>query len=390
MNVPFGPSMRRWLRFAPAVVAGAAIVVAPLATGASSAGATAEAAAFAEVISVSCPSTTECIAVGLATYNLNSGASTAGVLYSSDAGDKWSVGKVPSGYSAIYGVHCTSKTDCYATAASDSGAGAFLYTKNADAKTGPTWSKKALPNASGGTFSSPNAISCPSASECIVVGGSENGTEPAIVKASISKTDAVTLSAMAIPSAGTTAYPTSGLFGVSCSSTTFCIAVGYNPSDQGGAFKYSSGHWSLVTSLPSSLTSLQGADCVVKSDDCYVVAASNFADPPVGDIYETTDSGSKWTKQTLPKGTAGIYSISCVSTADCAAVGYDSAGKAEAVSKKSGTRFLDGKVPSNDGPMYTVDCLSTKMCVAGGNNSEGNVAQIMTSTNFSTWTGRTA
>ncbi len=342
---------------------------------------------FASVAGVACPAKSECIAVGNATYNPTTFATTAGALYSTKSGASWSVGTVPSGFSGLYGLDCVSTTTCYATAAKTTSNGAVLVTTNANSKSGPTWKVHTLPNVSGGPFSSPNSISCPSKTRCYVVGSSNEGTDPALVQVSISGSS-LSFTVMPAPaSGGVTNYPTE-LYAVSCASTSSCVAVGGDAGDVAGGFQLGEGHWSL-SSFSSSLATLWGVDCVAKSDDCYATVASTLAAPPVGAIVESTNGGKSWKDQKIPSSTAGVYAISCTTTARCAAVGYDQNGDAIALTKRTGSKFSSAKVPTGKGPMFAVDCESTTDCVAGGSSTDGLSGQLLRTTTFTTWTAAT-
>lgn len=339
-------------------------------------------APFASVSSVACSSKTDCVAVGNATYNTDTGASTAGALYSTDGGAKWSVGKVPSGYIGIYGVDCVSSTTCYAVAAKSSGAGALLTTTNASAKSGPTWKTSALPNVSGTVFSAPNAISCPATSRCYIAGTSNGGADPAVVQVSISGSK-ISLSAAPLPAEETGQDYPGVLYAISCSSETFCVTVGGNAADQGGGFLFANGHWALITSFSSSLPTLWTVDCVAKSSDCYAGDASTVNN--TGSIVRSTNNGSSWKSVSVPSGTGAVYDLSCTTTTRCAMAGNTTGYSAEVATTTTGTKFTAVKVPNGRGPMYGIDCESSTLCIAGGSNSAGTGAQLLYTTTFTTW-----
>ncbi|MGO9195949.1 MAG: hypothetical protein ACLQK4_02320 [Acidimicrobiales bacterium] len=380
--VPHRRSMLAFAKIVPAFLALATMIVAPVALGAGTAGASVP--PFATVSAVVCPSKSDCLASGEASYNPSNFSSTAGVVYSTDAGSKWAVGKVPSGYSGIFGITCVSTSTCYAVAASATGSGALLSSTNADSKTGPTWKTHSLPKILGEPFTSPNSVSCPSNSLCYVAGTSKEGSDPSVAEVSISKSGSIKLSAVKLPtmSAGQD-YP-GVLRSISCSSTTTCLAVGWNSGNRGGGFALIEGHWSLLTSFKTSVYSLFGVDCVAKSSDCYAAVAS-LSTSKVGGILESTNDGSSWKTQSIPSGTLAVYGISCTTTSQCAATGTGSNGYGQIETKTSGSKFSAAKTPSVADPMYAITCESSTFCVSGGSNTEGTAAEIIRTTTFTSY-----
>jgi photosystem II stability/assembly factor-like uncharacterized protein len=171
--------------------------------------------------SVSCPSTTDCVAVGL-----NSDSNAPVAAFTSDDGSSWTAGAFSRGVHDLLDVSCGSTTHCIAvgqngldrcsatgcTAVGDINSAAVELTTNG----GASWTLVASPL----WVHELKAVSCPSATECVAV-GNENPS------------DGGGAAAVYTLDGGRTWYP--GLLGtlqitdledVSCPSVRDCVAVG--------------------------------------------------------------------------------------------------------------------------------------------------------------------
>lgn len=111
--------------------------------------------------SVSCPSSSTCVAVG------------AVIDVSADGGSSWQVRTVPGGIQSLSSVACSSATQCVAVGPSPSAAVDPDAVAVAVATSGGLggWASLALPAGSG----SADAVACPSSSSCQVVGAGQSG-----------------------------------------------------------------------------------------------------------------------------------------------------------------------------------------------------------------------
>ncbi len=114
----------------------------------------------ANLVGVSCPSTTSCFAVGYATFG------TFGGLVERWNGSSWKITSIPSLFTnaALYGVSCPSSTSCFAVGDTDSGPSLVEHWN------GSSWSPMASPNPTGSTLTVPEGVSCPSTTSCFAVG----------------------------------------------------------------------------------------------------------------------------------------------------------------------------------------------------------------------------
>ena len=141
-----------------------------------------------------------------------------------------------------------------------------------------------------------------------------------------------------VPTSGT---ETNVLRGVSCTSTTFCVAVGYYSSifdqtlsfDQTLVEEWNGSSWSIVTSPNLSTTqfnSLFGVSCT--SASICMAAGYYYA----GTAYQTLVeewNGTSWSIVTSPNTSTAqtnvLYGVNCTSTSFCMAAGFYYTGSYE-------------------------------------------------------------
>lgn len=281
---------------------------------------------------VSCTSTTNCVAVG---DQVGSGG-TLTTLVESFNGTTWNTVSSPNPSGAVHSfllsVSCASSSACMSTGFWEDGSGnehAFAEKFN-----GTSWSLVTTPNPGTGTDPQLQSVSCASTTSCLAVGSyltpsftlfaeSWNGTSWTIVTSTN-------------PNGGT-----SGQFsGVSCKTTTMCMAVG--SYDNGSKNVPLAAEWngSSLTSanaaFPAGATSagLAGVSCQ-STTGCIAVGAKTTPSPSGTFSLAESWNGTSWSAQNVPaiSGTvtqSALSGVSCVSTTHCMGVGFftDSLGQA--------------------------------------------------------------
>ena len=262
------------------------------------------------LISVSCPSSSDCVAVGHDT----SGGATVPLAYTFSSGT-WQVDteSMPSGATSAYltGVSCVTSTQCYAVGTASTGPFDMI-------PDGPTsWAAGSLPVPSGVTSPYLTGVSCVSSTSCVAVGFATSGSTSVPMVDTLSS--GWTATTLPVPSGQT--YAT--LFRVSCTSSSSCVAVGY---DNSGVLieTLATGTWAATaTSLSLNTMANVGISCV-SSTSCVVVGQSSSGAPTA-----YTLSGTTWTAATLPlpsgQSSASLSGVSCTSSTSCVAVGNTSA-----------------------------------------------------------------
>jgi hypothetical protein len=302
---------------------------------------------------VSCTSTTWCIAVGEET----SGTLPVPPLVETWNGKAWSPASGPApGYNAgLQSVSCVSAGACSAVGWEYT-SGATEYPL-AEWWNGRTWSVQAAARPSGSASSSLDAVSCASATSCDAVGTDivTTGGEVPLAESWNGRTWSLQ-SAPAEPGSAT------WLSGLSCHAADFCVAVGGYTGGPGGRAlveDWNGSRWSI--GVPPLAPELIGVACT-----------STTACEAVGNTDAAAWNGKVWTAQKLPTGYPSdvLSGISCPSTSLCTSVGtYSPAGNAIALAEHwNGTAWStegtkDAWYSGGAGP-YAVSCSSSTACAA--------------------------
>jgi len=319
---------------------------------------------------VSCPSASGCIAVG--SY-VNSAGSRM-TLAEAWNGTNWSIQTTlnPTANSVLSSVSCTAANACTAVGASvnSSGAEATL----AESWDGNTWSIQQSPTPPGGaTFS---GVSCVGAT-CTAVGGTSQNTPLA--------EQWTTSGGWVIPAA---APAGGGVFSsVSCTGASACYAVG--SSGRGALAEQWNGTTWTIQSTPNPLpagiwnggSSLSGVSCL-STTNCVAVgqwsgwrctgSVCNCLKYPCSHVQEpVTESlnGTTWTIMPNSLTIGALAGVSCAATTACAAVGtINSTGPTYALEDDwTGSSWLYAEVPANPyGDLLGVSCATATTCLAVG------------------------
>jgi hypothetical protein len=307
---------------------------------------------------VDCVTETLCVAVG----NVSTpGAGAANALVETWSGKTWSpvVAPTASGMLAdwLFSVSCATAGSCVAVgyffALKDGGTADMLIETLAHG----TWSVSPIPSLGGGIVDSfLNGVSCTSPTRCVAVGftlSSKFKPRPLIV----TLTDG-SWSVMPGPSLGPGA---GGLQSVWCAKRGSCTAVGYRTSgstDEALVESSSGGSWGITPSPGSGPVGLvrPGLDSVscLKAAACVAVGRLKG---PVPTIEVQTNQG--WTMMKSPDpnskdGATGLSGISCTNTTSCVAVG-DLAAAPNASAKNT----PDGAFASPFGPLIETSFADT-------------------------------
>ena len=277
-----------------------------------------------------------------------------------NGGTSWSAQSLPAAGTGVElaGVACPSSGDCYIV--SSGGATGIIF---ATVNGGSTWVSQAVPAA----IDSLQAISCESTLDCVAVGQSP---EPVILSTSNGGT---TWTSEAVPA------KVELIQDVDCE-PAFCVAVGE------GSFAGTSDL--LLTSTDGGTTwTAYGVGSDAAGGGLSDVACTSTSDclATDGSIYETNDTGSVWTEQTLPTGPVGLTSIACPSVTECFTTddvlgpGTDQIG----VTTNGGASWSSQAIPAVF--LHDVACPSTTDCVAVGDAGNGTAATLTTDDAGTTW-----
>jgi hypothetical protein len=348
---------------------------------------------------VSCTSASFCIAVG--EYGVDVDADLTLTEAWNSKTDKWTIlppanpASVKRADYILIGDSCLTTTMCAAV-----GADEYTGVPLAEFQHDTTWAPVPAVQPAHASIGLLNAVSCPSVDgagslNCMAVGFYQNSSGTSFTLAEMWSANTWTITATPLPSGATSGY----LFGVSCSSSTSCTAVGYYTNSSGmdvALAEVWDGHtWTIQTIPNPTGVSWQAVSCS-SANSCTAVGyytssgASYFA--VVG-----VQSGTTWSLHFPPTPPSALdsslTSVSCSSASACTAVGYyvNGSGKATLADVGSGNTWSIQPTPNLSAVAGNVlegdSCSSASACTAVGNytnNSgmDGALAQVQSG---STW-----
>lgn len=280
--------------------------------------------------SVACPSRRSCVAVGGFSKTLSSASGTLAERWD---GTRWRIQSIPTptGTSdSLYGVSCLSARACVAVGGAFHKAGKRQTTLT-EAWDGKRWRVQSTPTIKGP--SSLYAVSCTSASWCVAVGHTVATPQRAIIES----WDGNTWSVEAIPALARDTE----LSGVSCSSARACSAVGWNnasgttrPID----LSWDGVQWQVrAVTLPGKATAglLDAVSCT--SPTACTATGTDF-DHPNGPTLAERWNGKTWRAErtqnppdfATSQAEVVLDGVSCASAKACTAIGeYNPGGRTE-------------------------------------------------------------
>lgn len=320
------------------------------------------------------------------------GASAVGAQASTNA--PWTIANSPNVTVTggnIESVSCSAATACTAV-------GTDLNTSGIDVTlaerwNGASWQRQATPNPAGDTTSSVGptllGVSCPTATFCVAVGNYQSGFNQSGM---VDTWNGQSWTAQSFP----VPVDSDGwqLFGVSCTSASFCEAVGgYSDEDNGTndtfAASWNGTSWTLQSTVNPDPNDFQfeqfNAVSCSSPTFCVGWASGNAGNP--GDTMVEQWNGSSWALQTAPSTDASVDAVSCTSASFCDAVGPDSAYSWNGSAWTAQTLPSSASSPTVQG----VSCTSRKFCEAvGESNDNGNIVPAAIRWNGSAWASQTA
>jgi hypothetical protein len=321
-----------------------------------------------ELYGVSCPTETDCIAVG------EQGAPYA-VQWN---GSTWSTETVPdSAAGNLHEAACSAVADCVAVG---NNGGVTLAAR----WNGTSWSIQQSVNPIGAATAQFAAVSCPTSTDCIAGGQYTQYTGSGGLQAALSEDWEGTSWKQQQLSPN---FDLGSLSGVSCPGATTCTAVGPGnpPVDGPSALTGYGTSWS-EQSLPLGVYNRgvpSGVSC--PTTICMAVGFDfDYEQPsdvvPSGQMW----NGSTWTLQTLPvpagASSSLLSSVSCPTITDCTAVG-DQGLSAPLAENWNGSGWTIQATPGSVA-LTGVSCPTTALCWAVG----GNGSMVAEEWNGAAWT----
>jgi hypothetical protein len=324
---------------------------------------TAYAGATGGLAGVACPSSSDCIVVGRGTG--------AAIATTTDGGTKWNAVTAPSGIDYLYGVSCLSTSECSAAGEDQTANGAII---SGSIVTGSF----TIATTPSGTASY-NDVSCAVGSaDCTAAGALTDGA----VALAESVTSGSTWTSQSLPLSLTK------LGGVSCGSSSTCVAVG--TSLAGGTVEVTTNAGTSWTGHTIAGVSAVASVVCFSASDCDAVGAGTAT----GDLLVSTDGGTSWTPTPLPTTAFNMntpVALSCRSALECVVIGSTVGGTYETLSTTNGGSTWAATTSSlTEDTLDAISCSSASDCVATGVDESSGLALILDSTNFgTTWTSET-
>ena len=267
--------------------------------------------------------------------------------------------------------------------------GRWLYNKNSSSVgqtlvetwNGTSWSITPSPDPNQGSNAGLGCVSCTSSTNCVAVGAYNNSSS---VEQTLAETwNGTSWSIVSSPNEGSGQNARTD---VSCTSSTICVAVGFyvNSSSvqQTLAETWNGTSWSTVSSPNegSGPNELDGVSCT-SSTNCVAVGfytaviVVNPDFPPINVIQTLVETwnGTSWSIISSPNAEAKLdqlLGVSCSSSTSCVAVGFWAVGTTQTLIEAwNGTSWSLTPSPGFQGNYDTlsdVSCTSSTICVAVG------------------------
>jgi hypothetical protein len=317
---------------------------------------------------VSCPSTSECIAVG---------DTATEQLVERWNGTKWAVLTSP-GNVAAGAVSCPTTTYCTVVGSGSNGPMAERWN-------GTTWTVQPTPNPASG-HRTLYAVSCSSASACTAVGiyfEKSGGTSP-----NVERWNGKAWAIQPTPSAHGSAL--SELLGVSCVSASVCVAVGDYINGSGIDLtlveRWNGSTWAIQPTPNPSGASVAGFDAASCSSATSCTAVGWYYNgTPAGDLTLAEHwNGTLWVLQNTPNPSGDTFNtmlnaVSCPSATACTAGGSFYNGSTSVTLAEGWTGGSWVIQPTSTTPVDAgfsgVSCPSTTMCTAVGQDGSKTLAE---------------
>ncbi|MFI5100339.1 MAG: hypothetical protein ACHQE5_07470 [Actinomycetes bacterium] len=231
-------------------------------------------------------------------------------------------------------------------------------------------------NPPGTTWSQLNDVSCPTVNFCLLVGSAGTTRKTAQGTIYLSHATAYTYSQQKLKRLSVPVPPqarTTELAGLTCASTTSCMAVGNYTNARGTWLTYvarwASGSWHVVTTpniKGERYTTFQGVACPSPT----ICMATGDAYQPGSRPFAELWSSGKWRLETMPvRSSAGFVSDSCPDVSHCVAVGWH--GTTALIEAWNGSTWTVQRSPAISGAfagdqLMHVSCVTATACAAVG------------------------
>jgi hypothetical protein len=284
-------------------------------------------------------------------------------------GTSWAIVDSPNvdGYSVLADVNCVSTSDCWAVGTGTNSSG-YLQTL-IEHWDGVSWSVVPSDNSSATENDELFGVACSSTSDCWAVG--DHDTADFLSLTLIEHWNGNSWNIVASPDSS----GVNGLRGVACVSESDCWAVGYSPGAPGSAIiiHWDGTSWSIPGSSSIPIRYLYSVACA--ASDCWAVGTIGN---PEQTVTLHSDNG-EWVTVSSPNvagpAESHLEGIACPSPSDCWAAGYYRNTSVSGIPLQTLIEHWDGtswSIVSSPNPsttenyLYSVTCPSGSDCWAVG------------------------
>jgi hypothetical protein len=268
---------------------------------------------------VSCPSATDCMAVG------SNGASLPGsgvVITTGDAGTTWNAVASPQNALAVLSVTCASPNDCTAVVSD----GTSTWAAHSP-DFGQSWQQEGnLPT----TFQPENDLTCVAGGLCLDGGYLPTTNSHGAGAVAVSADGGATWALASVPTG------IGVLQSTACPSSTVCLAAGTTgttvsdvvPAKGELLRSTDGGHTWLQSTGPVPVEDVYGMACP-SADQCAMVGTFWFGLPEVGvgSVAQSIDAGSTFRSSPTSYTPITLTAVACPSASSCIAVGGHTVAK---------------------------------------------------------------
>jgi len=320
---------------------------------------------------ISCVAADACTADG--TWQNSSGVN--GTLLETWNGASWSLVSTPNPsdlYAAQFtGVSCTASDACTAVGYYENTS--FVSETLAERWDGVSWTIQFTPNPTGSLGSFLSNVACAGANGCNAIGSYSTST-PSLTFAEHWNGTTWVVQSASVP----TGSQDGVLYTLSCPTANLCVAVGDYQDPPGVtltlAEAWNSSSWS-VQSTPNPgeplVNMLSGISC---KSSTLCVAVGSYVSSGYNATLAEAWNGKRWSIQPMPEvdRPAGgqLVAVSCTAWNFCMAIGYGDSETVTLAEFWNGKRWLVRSVPSPVGEegsqLNGVACTSWKFCTAVG------------------------
>lgn len=382
------------------------LLVAGVIAGASLAGATTPTVHVAPIVNqlasipsggqlagVTCTSATHCIAVG---RDLNSEPLTLSgpvSTWGTSTARQVSLGSSFGGSGGLVSIACSSATLCVAVGYDYSQH--IVVLRGNPATWGAAQARKVVLGSAFGNAGSLASVTCTSSTECVAV-GYDGHNQPLILRGNPATWGAAQATAITL---GSGFGDGGALSSVTCTSSTQCVATGHDAASQPVVVRGNPATWGVAQATQITLGSgfgdggfLNAVSCT-SSSRCVAVGYDNLSQLLTLDGDPATWSAAQATAIALVSSEGGggvLSSVSCTGSTSCSAVGYDAKSQLLALTGNPATwgspqtrAIALGAGSGSGGTLASVHCTSAASCVAAGSDHSDRALYL--SGNPTTW-----